>query len=183
MKKILFGMVLASSLCGCETLWRGAIAVHDSIDEALADGQTPTQPAQAQTLWPYVECNWMAHGFEGENEIRAAAIKEAAASGKAIRFKFRETGTDLRIWTVHWESDMRKGYFGPNNVWSQQAYDAGIRKWVMETECPDDLVIDTFKAYGGPDFQLQVIGATAGVTKGLGLDSNGVKTSPPRMRQ
>ena len=181
-KRSLLALILCGSLCGCTTWMKSYVAVHDAVDAVLADGQTPAQPAQAQTLWPAVEVDWMAHGFEGENEIRAAAIKEAAASGKAIRFKFRDTGTDLRIWTVHWESDKKPGYFGPNNVWSQQAYDAGIRKWVMETDCPDALVIDTFKAYGGPDWGLQVIGASPAVIKGLGLDGQGIKTTPPRYR-
>jgi hypothetical protein len=44
------------------------------------------------------------------------------------------------------------------------------------------LVIDTFKAYGDADHCLQIIGATAGVIKGLGLDGQGIKTTPPRYR-
>lgn len=43
-------------------------------------------------------------------------------------------------------------------------------------------MIDTFKAYGGTEFQLQVVNPSPGVVKGLGLDSNGVKTSAPRYR-
>ncbi len=182
-------LAVCFALSGCAALenkhWYRVAVIegHETLDNYYGDGEVSAVPTvQNQTLWPAVECDWMAHGFEGENEIRAAAIKEAAASGKAIRFKFRDTGTDLRIWTVHWESDKKPGYFGPNNVWSQQAYDAGIRKWVMETDCPDALVIDTFKAYGGPDWGLQVIGASPAVIKGLGLDGQGIKTTPPRYR-
>ena len=167
-----------------QTIWQRFLKALPKmfVDQSAIEPDPDITDGQPQTLWPAVECDWMAHGFEGENEIRAAAIKEAAAKGLAIRFKFRDTGTDLRIWTVHWESDKKPGYFGPNNVWSQQAYDAGIRKWVMETDCPDALVIDTFKAYGGPDWGLQVIGASPGVIKGLGLDGQGIKTTPPRYR-
>ena len=142
----------------------------------------PAQPAQAQTLWPAVECDWMAHGFEGENEIRAAAIRQAAAEGKAIRFKFRETGTDLRFWLLWWESDVDRGKFPNPEMGTPKATQAGVKRWVVETDCPDDLVIDTFKAYGDEAHQLQIIGATAGVTKGLGLDGQGIKTTPPRYR-
>ena len=144
----------------------------------------PAQPAQAQTIWPAVECDWMRHGEgSGENELRAAAIQQAAASGKAIRFKFRETGTDLRFWLLWWESDVDKGKFPNPEMGTPKALAAGVKRWVIDVTGQDDaLVCDTFKAYGDSDHQLQVIGASPAVIKGLGLDGQGIKTTPPRYR-
>ena len=181
MQKLILALILASSLCGCTTWMRSYVAVHDAVDAVLEDGQAPAQPAGPQTLWPAVECDWMRHGEgSGENELRAAAIKEAAASGKAIRFKFRETGTDLRFWILWWESDVDRGKLPNPEMATPKALAAGVKRWVVDvTDCSDALVCDTFKAYGGPDFQLQVIGASPGVIKGLGLDGQGIKTTPP----
>jgi hypothetical protein len=126
----------------------------------------------------------MAHGFEGENEIRAAAIKQAASEGKAIRFKFRETGTDLRFWLLWWESDIDRGKFPNPEMATPKALAAGVKRWVVDVTGLDDaLVIDTFKAYGDEAHQLQVIRASPGVIKGLALDGQGIKTTPPRYRQ
>jgi len=154
------------------------------VDQSAIDPE-PSKPVEAQALWPHVTADWMIHG-EGtnENEVRAAAIRQAAAEVKAIRFKFRETGTDLRFWLLWWESDMQRGKFPNDEMATPKALAAGVKRWVVDvTGCEDALVCDTFKAYGDSDHQLQVIGASPGVVKGLGLDSNGIKTSPPRMRQ
>ncbi len=156
------------------------------VDQAaILPAQPATQPAGPQTLWPSVEVDWMIHGEgTGENELRAAAIKEAAAKGLAIRFKFRETGTDLRFWLLWWESDVDKGKFPNPEMGTPKALAAGVKRWVVDvTGCSDELVCDTFKAYGDANHQLQLIGASNEMVKGLGLDSNGIKTSPPRLRQ
>lgn len=146
----------------------------------------PVTPSsnEVQVLWPHVQCDWMIHGDgTNENEIRAAAIQQAAAEGKAIRFKFRVTGTDLRFWLVWWESNVNKGKFPQGNMATPSALRAGVTKWVVDPCDDDELMIDTFKAYGDSDHQLQIVAPSARVVAGLGLDSQGVKTTPPRYRQ
>ena len=147
--------------------------------------QPATQPAGPQTLWPSVEVDWMIHGENtNENEVRSAAIRQAATEGKAIRFRFKETGTDLRFWLLWWESDVDKGKFPNPEMGTPKALAAGVKRWVVDVTGQDDgLVVDTFKAYGDADHCLQVIGASPGVIKGLGLDGQGIKTTPPRYRK
>ena len=155
-----------------------------SVIPADVTGTQTETTAQDQSLWPYVEVDWMIHG-EGlnENEVRAAAIREAAATGKALKFKFHDSGTDLRFWLFWWESDVDKGKFPNPEMGTPKATQAGVKRWVVDVTGQDDaLVIDTFKAYGDADHQLQVIGSSPGVIKGLGLDGQGIKTTPPRYR-
>jgi hypothetical protein len=191
--RILIALILGGSLTGCETWKRAYVDVHDSVDEVLADKTNVTPPVvtdpvpvpsgEAQTLWPAIECNWMIHGTENENQIREQAIREASASGKAIRFRFRDGGTDLRFWLLWWESDVDRGKFPASHMWAPKALAAGVKRWVVSADGANAaLVIDTFKAYGDADHQLQVVNPTKEVTAGLGLDAQGIKTTPPRKR-
>jgi len=153
---------------------------------AIEPDPAPAVEGQPQTLWPYIECNWMIHG-EGlnENEVRAAAIREAAATGKAIKFKFHDSGTDLRFWLFWWESDVDKGKFPNPEMGTPKALAAGVRKWIANIAGVDlQLVRDTFKAYGDPDHMIQFTGIpiTKDVMRILECDANGIKTSKPRMR-
>ncbi len=191
MKRILLGIVLAGSLCGCETLWRGAIAVHDAIDESLADGQQPAPlPAgQAPVLWDaYYVGEWTAHTDQG-NLDRAAGIKAAQAAGKTcIGFKFKDDSGAFKIAVYKWEHPDDKGKFleGDEN-WTDKALRAGIRQWCVNIEGSDLAVIkDTFKFYGpNTEYQVQYTGIpiTRDVMKQLECDANGIKTSAPRMRE
>jgi hypothetical protein len=191
MKRILIAVLLASSLTGCETWKRAFVFGHDAIDDALAktnspavtQDHAPVTAGEAQTLWPHITCDWMQHGTETENQVREQAIRDASASGKAIRFRFREGGTDLRFWLLWWESDKDKGKFPASHMWTPKALAAGVKRWVVSADGVNAaLVIDTFKAYGDADHQLQVVNPTKDVTAGLGLDAHGIKTTPPRKR-
>jgi len=185
-KRSLLALILCGSLCGCQTWMRSYVAVHDAVDAVLADGQTPAQPAQAQTLWPAYSCpNFARHGYEGESQFRTDAMIAAQAAGfDAIAIKFIPNQPPARIEIYEWESDKDKGKFRPNCA--RQAREYGITKWVVDIAGVDlELVRDTFKAYSPDGIQVQFTGIslTSEVKKILECDANGIKTSASRLRK
>ncbi len=196
MKRILCALILASSLCGCSTFWRGAIAVHDAIDDALATKTNtpaathdppPGTAGEDQTLWPAYSCpDFAKHGYEGEDTFRESCIagsRAAGATAMAIRFYANEPPARIEIY--EWESDKTKGKFRPN--WTRKARDgAGVKRWVVDISGSSlEVVRDTFKAYApDSDFQVQFTGIslTPEVKKILECDAQGIKTTPRRLR-
>ena len=178
---------------GCTSLPPAVdVIVNVATNQTVVTPPVVTPPNQeeqpeAQTLWPAVECDWMIHG-EGtdENGVRQRAIDEAAASGKAIKFRFRNTSTDFRFWVLWWESDKDRGKFPNSGMWAPKASAAGVHRWVVDIRGFDlALIADTFKAYApDSDYQVQFTGVaiTKAVQKALGCDAQGVKQTKAVMR-
>ena len=68
---------------------------------------------------------------------------------------------------------------------SRKAKAGGIRRWVVDVApgTSPAWVADLLRAYGaGSDYQVQVVAPTPELTQALGLDSNGIKTTPAARR-
>jgi hypothetical protein len=159
MKKILCALILASSLCGCSTFWRAAIATHDAIDDALVktnspagtQDHAPVTSGDEQTLWPaYDAPDYTRHGYEGENAYREAAHKAARAAGlDCIRIKLDTVpNLELSMHLFHYQHPTRKGYHLADS-WYFKARKAGITRWQVDIRrCNDKTAArDRFKDY------------------------------------
>jgi hypothetical protein len=198
MKKILCALILASSLCGCSTFWRGAIAVHDAIDDALAtktnapavtQDPAPIDSGEAQTLWPSVACpQWMVHTSDhpADDAIREAAWKSAKAQGlDAIRMNLKHTDNYHLVMALYEHEHKDEHRYRLDNFTRRARDKGGVKRWVVDLAPGISLewVGDIFLAYGpGTDFQLQIVNPSKEATKVLGLDAQGIKVSPPRKR-
>lgn len=178
-----------------QTIWKKLLeAVKGKVEakkvKVLPPEDKPAQPPAIPASWDAYPCpNWMIHGDgTGENEIRQGAIEGAKATGKTcISFYFRDTGTDLRIWLLEWESDKERGKFHPDN-WTRRAQrEAGVTCWLVNIgNVSLKLVADTFKAYAPrTNYQVRYTGRqmTSEVMDALGCDIDGIKTTPRLLRK
>lgn len=132
---------IALCLMGCSSLpveW----PVPDLPDlPAVVSNAVPVVVPQPATVeeWPAYRCDeWLSHGWEGENEMRASAVRAARAAGSiAIRCRLSGAMTDeLAVHLLHFRHPARGT---PENPWfmgsanaTVQATAAGIERWVFE---------------------------------------------------
>jgi hypothetical protein len=195
-RQILCALILAGSLCSCETWKRAYVAVHDSVDEVLADKTNsipsviaPIEPAGEQILWPSVACpQWMIHTSDhpADDAVRESAWKAAAAQGvDAIRMNLKHTDNYHLVMALYEHEHKDEHRYRLDNFTRRARDKGGVKRWVVDLAPGISLewVGDIFLAYGpGTDFQLQIVNPSKEATKVLGLDAQGIKTIPPRKR-
>ena len=183
-------LMAACSLSGCFIIDTIGNAVNtigtNTIGNAVTNVVPSPQENGPQVLWDNVECDWCTHGWEGEDELRMAAINKSREKGyDAIRFNLKHLSNEhLVIALFEWEHP-REFRFRLDNF-SRRARDRGIKRWVVNLEpgIDPEWVADVFRAYGkGSDFQLQVVSPTKEISDALGLDGQGVKVTQAERRK
>jgi hypothetical protein len=150
--------------------------------KAISTVTKPAEPVPAWDafLWP----QYMDHGYEGENEMRHEGIRLCREAGKTclgITIK-RLPSYPFAIEVLDWESDKQSGKFV--GKFHKAATEAGITHWQVDIASIGDYaaVADFFKHYAAGT--VRYVGADFGKCgKALECDANGIKTTPPRMRQ
>jgi hypothetical protein len=147
----------------------------------------PAQPAQAQTLWPAVAVDWMKHGGkEADKAMRRAAWEQAREHGiDALRYTLRHTD-NYHLVMFLFEHEHNSEYRFREDNETRKAKAGGIRRWVVDVApgTSAEWVADLLRAYGaGSDYQVQIVMPTPELTQALGLDSNGIKTTPAARRK